>query len=45
MDSDKVLVLDGGELAEYDSPGALMKQKGGIFKGMVEVAKESESFA
>jgi len=37
MDSDKILVLDDGNIAEYDSPGVLMKKEGGIFKGMVEV--------
>ena len=44
MDSDKVLVLDGGLVAEYDCPANLMKLKGGVFRGMVEVAQKSESF-
>ena len=44
MDSDKVLVLDGGEVAEFAPPGELMKKKGGMFRAMVEVAQKSESF-
>jgi len=43
MDSDKVLVLDDGKLAEFDSPNKLMKIKGGIFRGMVEASEKSES--
>lgn len=30
-DSDKVIVLDGGELQEYDSPKALIDKKEGLF--------------
>merc|ERR1712161_42126 len=33
MDSDRVLVLDDGNVAEFDSPTALMNQ-GGIFASM-----------
>jgi ATP-binding cassette, subfamily C (CFTR/MRP), member 1 len=43
MDSDKVLVLDDGKLAEFDKPDNLMKIKGGIFRGMVEAAEKSEN--
>ncbi|GMH98076.1 hypothetical protein TrST_g10769 [Triparma strigata] len=42
MDSDRVLVLDDGEIAEYDTPKTLMKKKGGVFRGMVEKAEKSE---
>ena len=42
MDSDKVLVLDDGGVAEFDEPKTLMKKKGGLFRGMVEVAEKSE---
>ncbi|KAG7392329.1 hypothetical protein PHYBOEH_006432 [Phytophthora boehmeriae] len=41
MDSDKILVLDAGEVAEYDSPSALLKLKGSIFRTLVESSKSS----
>eukprot|EP00588_Corethron_pennatum_P011898 CAMPEP_0194271708 /NCGR_PEP_ID=MMETSP0169-20130528/5424_1 /TAXON_ID=218684 /ORGANISM="Corethron pennatum, Strain L29A3" /LENGTH=1528 /DNA_ID=CAMNT_0039014129 /DNA_START=202 /DNA_END=4788 /DNA_ORIENTATION=+ len=34
MDSDRILVLDGGEMAEYDMPSVLLKKKDGVFKAM-----------
>eukprot|EP01125_Pyxidicula_operculata_P005095 TRINITY_DN1865_c0_g2_i1.p1 TRINITY_DN1865_c0_g2~~TRINITY_DN1865_c0_g2_i1.p1 ORF type:complete len:1412 (-),score=393.26 TRINITY_DN1865_c0_g2_i1:115-4284(-) len=37
MDSDKVLVLDRGNVMEYDSPDNLIK-KGGIFASMVQAS-------
>lgn len=38
MDSDRVLVLDKGEVAEYDTPAALLKKDGGVFQGLVRQA-------
>lgn len=35
MDSDKILVMNFGKVAEYDSPENLLKIHNGIFKGMV----------
>mmetsp|Transcript_3880 Transcript_3880/g.5967 ORF Transcript_3880/g.5967 Transcript_3880/m.5967 type:complete len:1464 (+) Transcript_3880:108-4499(+) len=40
MDSDRVLVLDDGRVAEFDSPSALINQ-GGIFASMVEKSKKA----
>jgi len=40
MDSDRVLVLDDGNVAEFDSPAALISQ-GGIFASMVEKSKSA----
>lgn len=40
MDCDRVLVLDDGNVAEFDSPSALMSQ-GGIFASMVEKSKHA----
>mmetsp|Transcript_24347 Transcript_24347/g.52185 ORF Transcript_24347/g.52185 Transcript_24347/m.52185 type:complete len:1508 (-) Transcript_24347:383-4906(-) len=40
MDSDRVLVLDDGYVAEFDSPSALINQ-GGIFASMVEKSKNA----
>ncbi|XP_044728782.1 ATP-binding cassette sub-family C member 4-like [Chrysoperla carnea] len=36
MDSDKVLVMDTGEMAEYDHPYKLLQNKKGIFYSLVE---------
>jgi ATP-binding cassette, subfamily C (CFTR/MRP), member 1 len=38
MDSDRVVVLDKGEVVEYDSPAELLKQDGGVFQGLVRQA-------
>ena len=42
MDSDRVLVLDDGNVAEFDSPSALISQ-GGIFASMVEKSRDAAS--
>uniref|UniRef100_H3HA09 Uncharacterized protein n=1 Tax=Phytophthora ramorum TaxID=164328 RepID=H3HA09_PHYRM len=39
MDSDKILVLDAGEVVEYDTPSALLHVKGGVFQSLVESSK------
>ncbi|KAF8307152.1 hypothetical protein DL93DRAFT_151027 [Clavulina sp. PMI_390] len=36
MDSDKILVLDSGNLAEFDSPQNLLLREGSTFKAMVD---------
>jgi len=41
MDSDRVLVLDDGRIAEFDSPKALLEMEGGIFRAMVEKSREA----
>ena len=38
MDSDRVIVLDQGIIAEYDSPQALLSNKHSIFYGMAKNA-------
>lgn len=38
MDSDKVLVLDKGEVAEYESPQTLLNDRHSIFYGMAKDA-------
>ncbi|CAH0558003.1 unnamed protein product [Brassicogethes aeneus] len=35
MDSDKVLVMEGGHMVEYDHPHALMQNANGVFSRMV----------
>lgn len=41
MDSDRVLVLDDGYVAEYDSPQALLQKPDGLFRAMVEKSQEA----
>lgn len=43
MDSDRVLVLDDGRIAEYESPQKLLDQDEGYFKAMVEKSKDATS--
>jgi len=43
MDSDRVLVLDGGRIAEFDSPKSLLQKEGGQFKAMVERSRNATS--
>jgi len=38
MDSDRILVLDDGNVLEYDAPDALLMKPDGTFKGMVDAA-------
>lgn len=38
MDSDKVLVLDQGTVAEFQSPADLLNNKNSIFYGMAKDA-------
>jgi len=36
MDCDRILVLDGGEISEFDSVDVLLQKEGGAFRGMVD---------
>lgn len=38
-DSDKILVLDGGEVVEFDAPAALLQLKGGVYRSLVSSGK------
>lgn len=42
MAADKIMVLDAGQVAEFDSPGALL-EKGGLFKAMVDGSGDREA--
>ena len=41
MDSDRVLVLDDGCVAEFDSPAKLLEMEKGIFRALVEKSRKS----
>jgi ABC-type multidrug transport system fused ATPase/permease subunit len=41
LDSDRVLVLDDGRVAEFDTPKALQNKPNGIFRGMIEKSRAS----
>ena len=43
MDSDRILVLDDGRIAEYDSPSRLLEKDKGIFKAMVEKSEAAKA--
>mmetsp|Transcript_1237 Transcript_1237/g.1594 ORF Transcript_1237/g.1594 Transcript_1237/m.1594 type:complete len:1397 (-) Transcript_1237:136-4326(-) len=43
MDSDRVLVLDDGKVAEFDTVDALMAKNGGIFRSMVEKSRSTRA--
>jgi ATP-binding cassette, subfamily C (CFTR/MRP), member 1 len=43
IDSDRVVVLDKGEIVEFDTPTALMLRKG-AFYGLVKEAGLAENF-
>ena len=45
MDSDRILVLDQGTVAEFDSASNLLAVEDGIFKGMVEAASAAGSMS
>ncbi|KAI0767285.1 P-loop containing nucleoside triphosphate hydrolase protein [Fomes fomentarius] len=36
MDADKIMVLDAGNIIEYDKPSELLKKHGGYFRGLVD---------
>ena len=43
VDYDKVLVLDKGEVIEFDAPWVLIEKEGGIFRGMCEMTGDFET--
>ncbi|KAF9449128.1 multidrug resistance-associated ABC transporter [Macrolepiota fuliginosa MF-IS2] len=42
MDADRILVLDAGNIVEYDSPAALLAKTAGTFKSMVDESSDRE---
>ena len=43
MDSDRILVLSGGRIREFDTPHLLLLEKQGMLSRMVELTGASES--
>lgn len=43
LDSTKIMVLDNGKLAEYDTPGVLMEDPQSLFSQLVKASEESKS--
>ncbi|KIJ23254.1 hypothetical protein M422DRAFT_786228 [Sphaerobolus stellatus SS14] len=43
MDADKILVLDSGRIAEFDSPKELLKKEGGKLKSLVDESGDREN--
>ena len=42
IEYDKVLVLELGEVVEYDEPWTLLRKDGGVFRGMCEASGDFE---
>ncbi|KIY46182.1 P-loop containing nucleoside triphosphate hydrolase protein [Fistulina hepatica ATCC 64428] len=42
MDADKIMVLDAGEIVEYDSPRTLLKLEDGHFRALVDESGDKE---
>jgi ATP-binding cassette subfamily C (CFTR/MRP) protein 1 len=45
MDSDRILVLDDGRIAELDTPEKLLAKEGGHFKAMVDTSRAADQHA
>ncbi|KAF8513334.1 P-loop containing nucleoside triphosphate hydrolase protein [Hysterangium stoloniferum] len=43
IDADRILVLDAGEIVEFDSPGNLLKMNGGYLKSLVDESGEQDA--
>jgi ABC-type multidrug transport system fused ATPase/permease subunit len=42
MDADKIMVLDAGDMVEFDSPANLLKKTGGFLKSLVDESGDRE---
>ena len=42
LDSDRILVLDDGKIAEFDTPEKLRKKQDGIFRSMVDKSRATK---
>ena len=44
MDSDRILVMDKGQVAEFDSPEGLQKNKDSLFSTLVQKADHRPAY-
>ncbi|KAI0709575.1 P-loop containing nucleoside triphosphate hydrolase protein [Cerioporus squamosus] len=44
MDADKIMVLDAGNIIEYDKPSVLLKKTGGYFRALVDESGDKAAF-
>ena len=42
MDADKIMVLDAGNMVEFDSPANLLKKSSGYLKSLVDESGDRE---
>ena len=42
MNAQKILVLDAGNILEYDSPANLLRLEVGVFKSLVDGSEDKE---
>lgn len=45
LDSDRILVLDKGKVAEFDTPSALMQKEGSLFASLVQETESTRAAA
>ncbi|KAF7321911.1 ATP-binding cassette transporter [Mycena kentingensis (nom. inval.)] len=43
MDADKIMVLDAGRIAEFDSPTVLLEKEGGLLKALVDESGDKDA--
>ena len=43
MDSDRIMVMEQGHVAELDTPRALLQIQGGLLRGMVDATGEASA--
>lgn len=43
MDADKIILLDAGNMVEFDSPLNLLKRSGGYFKSLVDESGDRDT--
>jgi ABC-type multidrug transport system fused ATPase/permease subunit len=42
MDSDRILLMSDGHVAEFDTPENLLRQENSLFKAMIDKSREAK---